>query len=722
MNEIIATCTIGVDVGGTFTDLVLHDAGRTTTRTGKLLTTPEDPSRAVIDGIRRLLDEAGVGIAQVASVVHGTTLITNTVLERTGAKVGLITTEGFRDILEMGRETRFDTDDLYARPAPVIVPRPLRIGVPERVTADGTELVPLDESAVLKAAHQLVEEHGVEAFAISFLHSYADPSHERQAYELLRFAYPDLPISLSCDVAPEIGEYERTNTACVNAYVQPVVSAYLDRLEARLHELGFAGTLGLMLSSGGLTTLEQAKAFPVKLLESGPAAGAIAAAHLAELAGQEKVIAFDMGGTTAKMSVIERGLPHVKHEFEAGRLDRFKPGSGLPLKLAVIDMIEIGAGGGSIASRDDFGLLKVGPRSAGSVPGPVAYGRGGTRPTVTDADLLTGHLDPENFLGGELNLTVPRVREAFEKLAATLGLDAERTASGALEIVTESMAAATRMHLSEKGRDPRAYALMAFGGAGPVHAYALAKSLKMARLIVPMGAGVLSAYGFLVADPAVEDVRGYATPLGSADWGKISELYREMESHATSLLRGAASAGTEIARSRSVDMRYLGQGFEITVPMPEGPLSAGSAAELSDELRHRFTREYAAVFGRALPEGTPEVTNWRLTSTVPTTRPSLSDASRDRRANPGEDDGGENDGGARRGRRSVRIPGFGVCEADVYDRRMLAPGSSLRGPAVFEEHETSCAIGPDAVAAVDAHRNLVIDIDYTHQPDPGAES
>ncbi|MBR7825105.1 hydantoinase/oxoprolinase family protein [Actinospica sp. MGRD01-02] len=717
MTETIATCTIGVDVGGTFTDLVLHDAARATTRTGKLLTTPQDPSRAIIDGIRRLLDEAGVPIERVAAIVHGTTLITNTVLERTGAKVGLITTEGFRDILEMGRETRHDTDDLYARPAPVIVPRHLRIGVPERICADGTELVPLDESAVLKAAHELVEEHGVEAFAISFLHSYADPSHERFAYELIRFAYPNMPISLSSDVAPEIGEYERTNTACVNAYVQPVVSAYLDRLEERLHGLGFAGTLTLMLSSGGLTTLEHAKAFPVKLLESGPAAGAIAAAHLAELAGEDQVIAFDMGGTTAKMSVVERGLPHIKHEFEAGRLDRFKPGSGLPLKLAVVDMIEIGAGGGSIASRDEFGLLKVGPRSAGSEPGPVAYGRGGTSPTVTDADLLTGHLDPDNFLGGELTLGLPKVREAFERLAESLGLDAERTASGALEIVTENMAAATRVHLSEKGRDPRAYALMAFGGAGPVHAYTLAKSLKMSRLIVPMGAGVLSAYGFLVADPAVEDVRGYATPLGDADWAKVGELYREMESHATSLLSGAASAGTEIARSRSVDMRYLGQGFEITVPMPGGRLSAASAGRLSEELRHRFTREYAAVFGRALPEGTPEVTNWRLTSTVPKAVPSLTDASHEQGG-----DSDDNDRGAWRGKRSVLISGFGIREADVYDRRALAPGSSLRGPAVFEEHETSCAIGPDAVAFVDAHRNLVIDIDYATRIDQGVNS
>jgi N-methylhydantoinase A len=608
----------------------------------------------------------------------------------------------------MGRETRHDTDDLYARPAPVIVPRHLRIGVTERVTADGRELMPLDETAVLKAAHALVGDQAVAALAISFLHSYANPAHERHARELIRSLYPQLPISLSSDVAPEIGEYERTDTACVNAYVQPVVGTYLDRLETELRRLGFAGSLSLMLSSGGLTTPADAKAFPVRLLESGPAGGAIAAAHLAALAGEDRVIAFDMGGTTAKMSLVERGVPRVKHEFEAGRLDRFKPGSGLPLKLAVIDMIEIGAGGGSIASRDGFGLLKVGPRSAGSVPGPVAYGRGGTQPTVTDADLLTGHLDPQHFLGGELTLTPPQVREAFERLAGTLELDAVRAASGTLEIVTESMAAATRMHLSERGRDPRAYTLMAFGGAGPVHAYALAKSLKLPRVIVPMGAGVLSAFGFLVADPAVVDVRGYATTLSSADWEKVGELYRQMESHGTELLSAMAPVGTQIVRTRSVDIRYLGQGFEIIVALPDGPLSASSAGEL----QQRFTEQYAAVFGRALPEGTPEVTNWRLTSTVPTARPSLTDASRGRRADA--------ESAAPRGHRSVRIPGFGACEAAVYNRHALVPGSVLKGPAVFEEHETSCAIGPDSIARVDAYHNLIIDIAYTHNPHQGA--
>ncbi len=717
MTEAASSCTIGIDVGGTFTDLVMHDAEHARTHTAKLLTTPEDPSRAIIDGIRRLLEASGVRIDQIARIVHGTTLITNTVLERTGAKVGLITTEGFRDILEMGREIRHDAADLYARPAPVLVPRHVRIGVPERITADANELIPLNEPAVLKAAQELVDGHGAQALAIAFLHSYANPSHERRARELVRSLYPELPISLSADVAPEIGEYERTNTACVNAYVQPVVGAYLDRLEKDLAALGFTGTLSLMLSSGGLTTLAQAKAVPVALLESGPAAGAVAAAHLAEQAGEDRVIAFDMGGTTAKMSLIEGGLPHVTHEFEAGRVDRFKPGSGLPLKTAVIDMIEIGAGGGSIAAADEFALLKVGPRSAGSVPGPVAYGRGGARPTVTDADLLTGHLDPDHFLGGELTLTLPQVREAFEELAARLGIDAGRAAAGTLQIVTENMAAATRMHLSEKGRDPRAYTLMAFGGAGPVHAYALARSLKVPRVMVPMGAGVLSAFGFLVADPAVEDVRGYATTLPAADCARVRELYQDMESHAAALLRRMGPDTAQIRHARSADMRYLGQGFEITVALPDGPLSDSCV----EELRRRFTADYVAVFGRELPEGTLEVTNWRLTSSLPTPRPSLV---RSASAQHGGDANPNPTPNPVRGRRAIQLPGVGVCEATVYDRPALEPGSSVRGPAVFEEHETSCAIGPDATATIDAHHNLIIDIDYAyaHSASEGAET
>jgi N-methylhydantoinase A len=683
------TTRIGVDVGGTFTDLVLHDDARPLTHTGKLLTTPDDPSRAVIAGIRRLLAETGTAIDQVRDLVHGTTLITNTVLERTGARVGLVTTEGFRDILQMGREIRYDVEDLHARPAPVIVPRHLRHGVPGRITADGAEHTPLDEEAVLKAVATLVEEEGIEALAIAFLHSYANPGHERRARELAHSIAPGLLVSLSAELAPEIGEYERTSTACVNAYVQPAVRAYLARLERELARAGFAGRLSIMLSSGGLTTVEQARSYPVRLLESGPAAGAIAAAFLAGRAGEDRVIAFDMGGTTAKTCLIEGGQPRLRHEFEAGRVDKFKPGSGLPLKLTVIDLIEIGAGGGSIAAVDDLGLLKVGPRSAGSVPGPVAYGRGGAQPTVTDADLLAGYLDAGRFLGGEMPLSLSEVRDAVGELGARLGVGQAAAAAGIHHLVTENMAAATRMHLAEHGRDPRGYTLLAFGGAGPVHAYALAKRLKVPRVIVPVGAGVMSAFGFLVAAPRADEVRGYPCALTAVDWDRVALLYEEMAAQARSVLQHP-----DVTITRSADMRYLGQGFQITVPLPDGELSAAREAEI----RETFHRSYKAVFGRMIGDGTPELINWRLSATRPASALTLAHRSA---ASP-----------PHRGRRPVRFPDFEEIEAEVYDRYALPPGWAGHGPALFEEHETSCAVGPDCAVHVDGQHNLIIDIDY----------
>ena len=681
-----------MDVGGTFTDLVLHDEARGLTAIGKLLTTPEAPNRAIIEGIRQLLGDTNTAVGQVDTVVHGTTLITNTVLERTGATVGLITTDGFRDVLEMGREIRYDVENLHARPAPVIVPRHLRHGVAGRMRADGTEHAPLDEQAVLKAARSLVHDSGVEALAIAFLHSYANPAHEIQARDLVREAFPDLLITLSAEVAPEIGEYERTSTACVNAYVQPVVHGYLSQLERDLDEIGFTGQLSIMLSGGGITTTEQAKAFPVRLLESGPAAGAIAAAFLATAAGEPRVISFDMGGTTAKMCLVENGRAHVRHEFEAGRAEMFKPGSGLPVKLTVVDMIEIGAGGGSVAAVDDLGLMKVGPRSAGSVPGPVAYGRGGHEPTVTDADLLTGHLDPDRFLGGDLSLSRPDVEHAVVRLAGRLGVDAWTAAAGIGDLVVENMAAATRMHLAEKGRDPRAYSLVAFGGAGPVHAYALARRLKVPRIIVPVGAGVMSAFGFLVAAPAVDEVRGYPASLTSVDWDKVGSLYADMETGARRLLQPSAAAARDLLVARSADMRYVGQGFQITVPLPDvlGP-------PYEDQIRDTFVTTYQSVFGRVIRDGTPEFVSWRLSASM---RPAAINLSyRPTPATPAHS------------RRPVHFTGLGTINVGVYDRYALTPGTTIAGPALFEERETSCSVGPDCTVTIDSHRNLIIDID-----------
>ena len=688
------TARIGIDVGGTFTDFVLHDASRGITHTGKRLTTPESPSRAIVDGLMRLLLESDTPITRVRGIVHGTTLATNTLIERTGPCIGLITTEGFRDVLAMGAEIRYDVEDLHGRRAPVLVSRRRRIGVAGRITADGAENTPLEEQAVLGAIRDLVDEHGVKAVAVAFLHSYANPDHELRAREVIRDAYPDLLVSLSAEVAPLSGEYERTTTACVNAYLQPVMHAHLTELQAELAELGFDGQLHIMLSSGGLTTVDHARAFPVKLLESGPAAGAIAAAFIARRAHERRVIAFDMGGTTAKMCVIDDGQPARAHTFEAGRVETFKPGSGLPLRLTVVELIEIGSGGGSIAAVDDLGLLTVGPRSAGAAPGPVAYGRGGLEPTVTDSDLLLGYLDPHTFLGGEMPLAVEDVAAVVERrLAQPLGLEMETAAIGVQDIVAESMAGATRAHLAEKGRDPRVYALMAFGGAGPVHAYALAKRLKIQRVIVPMGAGVVSALGFLVAAPSFDAATSYVAPLEAVEWERAAALLHAMELEACSLVAAAAGGDVSISIRRSVDMRYVGQGYEIEVALPAGELNAS----LESAIRTAFSKAYLSTFGRTVDEAAPELVNWRSSATGPEVEIDLAYSAVRQQQN-------------QLGSRRVHFLDFGELETPVYDRYALERGTVIRGPAVFHEVHTSCSFGPDCVITVDANLNLVAEI------------
>jgi N-methylhydantoinase A len=679
------TVRIGVDVGGTFTDLLLHDPVRGLTWPGKLPTTPHAPNEAITAGIARLLAETATPARDVAGVVHGTTLVTNTLLERTGAVVGLLTTAGFRDIPEMAREIRFDTTDLLARPARPLVPRHLCRGVRGRIAADGTELEPLDEAGVPAQAGYLVEQ-GVEAVAVALLHAYRDDRHERRVRELLARAHPGLPVTLSSEVAPVVGEYERASTACLNAYVQPLMTRYLDSLRDDLLAMGIEAPLRVMLSGGGVTTLADAKEFPFRLLESGPAAGTIAAAAVARRLGEPDVLSFDMGGTTAKIAVVSGGGPRRRHDFEAGRVDKFKPGSGLPVRLTVVDMIEIGSGGGSIAAPDSLGLLKVGPRSAGSVPGPVAYGRGGERPTVTDADLVLGHLDPAAFLGGEMRLRTAEARKALDReVAGPLGLDTAGAASGIVEVATAGMAAAARTHLSEQGRDPAGFALVAFGGAGPVHAYGLAKQLKITRIVVPMRAGVMSAYGFLVAPPTVDQARSLPSALTEVDWERVTALYDEMAARATAVL--APDATDEVRLRRSADLRYVGQGAAIEVELPDAA-DAGL-------LQGAFEETYRATFGRSL-DGPAEVVSWRLSAHL-----------------PGHDIplGCEPvDGDPRRGVRAVRFPGHGRLEATVWDRYRLRPGTELTGPAVFEERESSCAFGPECRIRVDCDLTLLVDV------------
>lgn len=694
------TARIGVDVGGTFTDFVLHDPARDLVATGKRLTTPDDPSEAIVAGVQRILEETGLTPADLHSIVHGTTLVTNTIIERTGATVGLLATAGFRDVIEIGRETRYDLYDLFLEAPPTLVPRHRRIEIPERIDTRGDVLLPLDEGAVREAARRLVEEEGIEALAVGFLHSYRDGRHEVRAGEIVRGMYPDLPVSLSSRVAPEIREFERTSTACANAYVQPLMRRYLDRLEATLASLGFAGRLHVMLSGGGISSVRDAKEFPIRLIESGPAAGAMAASFLARLAGLDHVVSFDMGGTTAKMCLVENAAPDRKFDFEAGRVRRFQKGSGLPLKVSVVDMIEIGAGGGSIARVDPgSGLMKVGPRSAGSKPGPICYGRGGTEPTVTDSDLVLGRLDPAYFLGGEMALDLPSVQEAVSGgIARGLGVERDAATLGIRRIVDETMAAATRMHLAEKGRDPRRYTLIAFGGAGPVHAYDLARLLKMRRLVVPLGAGVASAMGFLVAPPATDLARSHVGRLGRLDWAVVNALLAEMVAEGRELLLETGAAPDEIRAVPAADMRHVGQGFEIPVPLPGLTLSDADLPAIRDA----FLAAYRERFGRALEELPIESLSWRVTLTAP---------GRDiRMERAGAAEGWTDASRATRGVRDALFEGEGWLACTVYDRYALAPGATLEGPALVEERESTLVIGPGATASVDAFRNMVVDL------------
>ena len=694
---------MGVDVGGTFTDFVLVDENRDLIFTGKRLTTSEDPSVAITEGLERLVEEAGTSVPELDAVVHGTTLVANTMIERKGAKIGLITTEGFRDSLEMGREIRYDLYDLFFEKPKPLAPRFLRLAIDERVNSNGEVLRPLDESGLQNAAQQLKEE-GVEAIAICFMHSYANDSHERRAKEVLEAAFPNIPITTSTEVAPEIREYERANTACANAYVLPLMQRYLGDLSNKLSALGLKQPLYLMQSSGGIASVETGRKAPIHLIESGPAAGATAGAFYGRLTDTHHLISFDMGGTTAKMCLIEEFEPEHAHEFEAGRVRRFKKGSGLPLKVPVIDLIEIGAGGGSLARVDNMGLLKVGPDSSGSDPGPVCYGQGGTQPAVTDADLLLGYLSPEYFLGGEMDLDLSSVEGAVQDtLASATGLSVTDVAAGIHSIVNENMAAATRMYIAEKGRDPRRYALVASGGAGPVHAYGMAKLLKINRVICPLGAGVLSALGFLVAAPGTDAVRSYVSRLETLDWNRLNDLFAEMEAEALAQIQEAGADPSTVSMRRRADMRYSGQGFEIDVPVPDGKLDESSAATI----RQIFLDRYQELFGRQISDLPMEALTWRVYASGPTPNVELNFAGQQIDEDPAD-----------KGERQVYFPETGYAACKIYNRYALKPGDSFRGPAVIEERESTAVAGPDTTVSIDKYLNLIIDIDApTEQED-----
>jgi N-methylhydantoinase A len=693
---------VGVDIGGTFTDLVLVDTQSGSVAVGKTLTTPDDPATAVETGIRGLLSDASIDPAQIGNILHATTLATNAIIERKGAKTGLLTTEGHRDSLEIRDEGRYDLYDLFLENPKPLVPRRHRLGVKERVLADGSVYQPIDLDDARQKIKTLLDE-GVEAIAVCFLHSYQNPAHERSVMPLIRQLAPNVKVSISSEVAPEIREYPRTSTTVTNVYVQDLVERYLTDLRERMRRLGLEGELLVMLSSGGMSNVETASKFPVRMIESGPAAGALMAAFYGKLLGRPNLIAFDMGGTTAKACLIEEGQLRHAREFEVDRVWRFKRGSGMPIKAPVIELIEIGAGGGSIAWIDRLGLLNVGPESAGAKPGPACYGLGGTHPTVTDADLVLGYLDPNFFLGGKMKLDPGAAKRAIEReVGAPLGLDVAQAAWGIHQMVNENMASAARMAAVERGRDPRGYPIFAFGGAGPVHAYGVARILHSREVVVPAGAGVASAGGLLSAPLSFDFVQSLPGRVDTMAWPTVHRLYEDLARSGREIL---AAAGVPAAASRvirSADMRYVGQGYEITVTLPEGDIDV----TMGPRLMAAFEATYAQLYGRTL-QGVPvEIVNWRATVTGPTPelRPfAVTDASL-----------GRQNGGAASARKGTRPAYFaqakGFLETPVYDRYALRPHDALSGPAIVEERESTTIIGPGATLTLDESLNLVISL------------
>ncbi|MEZ0305037.1 MAG: hydantoinase/oxoprolinase family protein [Hyphomicrobiaceae bacterium] len=686
---------LGIDVGGTFTDIVAYDPATGRQASHKQLTTHADPSRGVMAGIDRLLADNDIAPSAIGRVVHATTLFSNAVIERKGAPTGLITTRGFRDTLEIGRERKYELYDInIVKPAPLI-PRHLRLEVPERMAVDGGVRLPLDEAALLDAVAKLAGE-GVSSLAIAFLHSYANARHERQALELIAARHPTLALSASVDVAPEIREYERVSTTAINAYIKPLAERYLSSLAAQVAARGIAAPLLLMLSNGGLTNIEEAKRTPVQLLESGPAAGALVAARLGAGDGGAHVLAFDMGGTTAKLSIIDDGKPIVAYSFEVARERRFIEGSGLPVRISTLELIEIGAGGGSIARLDDIGLLKVGPASAGSEPGPAAYGRGGKLPTITDADLVLGLLDPAYFLGGTMPIDLEAAKAALAPLAERAGLAVTDLAWGIHDLVNENMANAARVHIAEHGKDPRRYTLLATGGAGPVHAYYVAKKLGLKRLIAPRAAGVASALGLLIAPARVDRVATVARELDRIQWPDLEATFRDMETKAKAVLAATLPDGAAPAITRLADIRYVGQASELVVPLPAGPYSAASRGSLMQA----FEQAYVAAFTRTPPTTQIEIINVRLSASLDVEGAALPRHARtSATASP------------LKGTRPVFFPEFrDFRPTAVYDRYALAPGDAFDGPAIVEERESTLVIGPGGRFQVAASGSLIVTI------------
>ena len=675
---------VGLDIGGTFTDVALEGAGSRLTT--KVLTTLDDPSLGCMKGLDEVLAEGGISPGEIGVIIHGTTLATNAIIERKGATTSLVTTDGFRDTIEMGTEGRPEQYDInIIKPEP-LVPRRRRFTVPERLNARGEVLVPLTDDSLESLLSEL-DAANTESVAVGFVHAYVNPVHEIMVRDYIRSRRPDWSISISSEISPEFREFERFSTTCANAYVQPGMARYLEKFDSRLKEAGYGCPLLLMLSSGGLTTVETAKKFPVRLVESGPAGGAIFASDIAKSNNMDKVMSFDMGGTTAKICLVDNGRAQSSRRFEVARVYRFRKDSGIPLRIPVIEMVEIGAGGGSIAWMDELGRISVGPQSAGSSPGPACYGQGATEPTITDANLLLGAIDPDNFAGGKLKLDRQAAVSAIEKTIGTpMNVPPANAAFGVTETVCENMASAARVHAIESGKNVDDRTLIAFGGGAPLHACRLAEKLGIAKILIPRNAGVGSAVGFLRAPVSYEVVRTFYQQMESFEVGRVNDALKEMQDEAEGYVRlgGGSASGLDVRRQAY--MRYCGQGHEIVVDVPDGVFGEDAGNTLKD----LFDERYADVFGRNMKGIVDaEVVAWSVT---------VSTASRpdDVTTNTSFSTSGPNS----ECRKAFDPATLGLIDHAVYVRDELPPDTEVMGPAIIVEDETSTLVGSSFSAKI----------------------
>lgn len=681
---------LAVDIGGTFTDTVLVDGQGGIPATAKTPTTPDSPTDGAFDGVRRVLGQANVGFPDLSGFIHGTTLATNALIERRGAKVATVTTTGFRDILEIAFERRYSQYDINLVKPDLLVPRSRAFTIGGRMNAHGEELAALDEAHVSKLCEALLAVEA-EAIAVCLMHSYANPKHELRLRQMLQEAMPGLVISLSHEVSPEAREFERLCTTIANAYIQPQMAGYLAEFQKRFADAGLNCPILMMTASGGMTTLETAARLPVRLVESGPAGGAILAARIAAECDEKEILSFDMGGTTAKLCLIDNFRPQTARKFEISRAERFAKGSGMPVRIPVIEMIEIGAGGGSIAHVDRLGRLQVGPESAGSEPGPAGFLKGGSDPTVTDADMVQGLIDPEHFAEGRLEIDIPAAQTALETgIGHRMGLDAQQAAYGVGEIVDENMAAAGRMHAVESGKDLRKRLMVAFGGNGPLHATRVARRMQVDQILVPRDPGVGSAVGFLFAPVSFETIRSRFSTLETLDLDALNAFFDDMIAEATAVVR-AGSPMARLVTRRSAFMRYHGQGHEIEIPLPDRALSAGDMIEL----RQSFELEYSRQFSRSVPGMSIEIMNWGVeVSSAPTELNPEQAVVSERRPEAKE-------------HRSILCDVSGRWrEAAIHDRQDLQPGDRITGPALITEPQTTTLVSADFSAWIDGQYNI----------------